>query len=219
MTAIVPERFDEAAQRPWWAGGRHLVCCPRCGGLASVTVTQHDEYGWPWQARVGCVHCGFGDEARSDMPPRWHGPVFVSARARCGGCGRQVSRAPKRRPGSPRRRDTLLTCPGCGHRTRVSLRVERAECREPVDPYFGLALWLQVSCCGEVLWAVNEAHLTFLANYVGARLRARKPNINRSTVSRLPTWLKRAKNRVAVLGCIEHLRRTLVVPELRAPAG
>lgn len=217
MSVIVPDRFDETAQPQWWADRRHLVRCPRCGRQATVDIVALGEFGWPWEARIACVHCGFADDARSDAP-RWRGPVIVSARARCGRCGREVGRAARRQASSPRRADAVVTCPGCSHRTRVPLRVERADCREPVDPYFGVALWLQTSCCGEILWA-NEGHLTFLANYVGAALRERKPNVNRSAVSRLPSWMKQAKNRAAILECIEHLRRTLVEAELRAPFG
>jgi len=81
-----------------------------------------------------------------------------------------------------------------------------------VDDYFGLPLWLQIPCCGEVLWAVNEAHLTYLESYVGARLRSREPNRNRSIPSRLPSWIKQAKHRAAILDCIGEMRRSLVDP-------
>ena len=39
-----------------------------------------------------------------------------------------------------------------------------------LDHFFGLPLWLQISCCGQVLWAYNEAHLNFLESYVQSRL-------------------------------------------------
>ena len=29
---------------------------------------------------------------------------------------------------------------------------------EILEYFFGLPLWLQISCCGQVLWAYNEAH-------------------------------------------------------------
>jgi hypothetical protein len=75
------------------------------------------------------------------------------------------------------------------------------------DWYFKLPLWLQISCCGETLWAYNYRHLQFLENYVAAKLRERKkPNITRSTASRLPQWIKSAKNRDEVLKAIEKLK-------------
>ena len=45
-----------------------------------------------------------------------------------------------------------------------------------LDHFFGLPLWLQTSCCGQVLWAYNEAHLNFLESYVQSRLRERLPD-------------------------------------------
>ena len=75
------------------------------------------------------------------------------------------------------------------------------------DPYFGSSLWLQTSCCGEVLWAFNKEHLDFLEEFVGAGLREAYPN--GTMASRLPEWMKRAKNREDVLKCIRKLRAML----------
>jgi hypothetical protein len=43
-----------------------------------------------------------------------------------------------------------------------------------VDWYFRLPLWLQISCCGETLWAYNLKHLEIIEQYVSAKLRERK---------------------------------------------
>lgn len=74
------------------------------------------------------------------------------------------------------------------------------------DWYFQLPLWLQISCCGETLWAYNERHLKFIENYVSAKLRERKPFVNKSLASRLPQWIKSAKNRDEILKAIARLR-------------
>jgi len=78
------------------------------------------------------------------------------------------------------------------------------------DWYFRLPLWLQISCCGKTLWAYNETHLDFLENYVGSKLRERVPNTNKSLASRLPQWIKSAKNRDEILKCIKRLRTKLL---------
>ncbi|WP_336212225.1 hypothetical protein [Nonomuraea sp. LPB2021202275-12-8] len=57
-----------------------------------------------------------------------------------------------------------------------------------------------------MLWAYNAEHLDFLERYVRAFIREREPNRNGSLASRLPAWLKDAKNRDAVLGCCATLR-------------
>jgi hypothetical protein len=80
------------------------------------------------------------------------------------------------------------------------------------DPHFGLPLWLQTPCCGDTLWAYNLAHLEFLDSLVGAELRGRGALGGRSgwrngsLASRLPRWLKAAKNRDEVLRGIAKLR-------------
>jgi hypothetical protein len=134
----------------------------------------------------------------------------------------------------------LVTCPRCGGCAKVALDIGRGDASEGwraprkvvcpacsyykvwdgdaivtgegVDWYFRLPLWLQVPCCGEVLWAYNEYHLSFLEDYVGSSLRERHPNQNRALASRLPSWIKEAKNREAVLKCIHRLKAKLPRP-------
>ncbi len=77
------------------------------------------------------------------------------------------------------------------------------------DWYFGLSLWLRTPCCGEVLWAFNVRHLDFLEGYVSATNRQQVPNINKSLASRLPDWIKSAKNRSEIVKCIQALRKRL----------
>ena len=83
--------------------------------------------------------------------------------------------------------------------------------------YDQLELWLQTPCCGETLWAYNKEHLDFLEQYVAATLRERtRPNgtgryaaRNSTLTSRLPGWIKRARNRDDVLRCLSKLHRML----------
>jgi hypothetical protein len=84
-----------------------------------------------------------------------------------------------------------------------------------VDAYFGQPVWLQTPCAGHTLWAFNARHLDYLEQFVAARLR--EPPLrasdgearNAALASRLPVWLKSAKNRDEVLRCIRRLRRML----------
>src|SRR5690349_9059622 len=85
---------------------------------------------------------------------------------------------------SPRR----LICLKCPHRD--IFEGQSIGIGEPVDWYFRLPLWLQISCCGTTLWAYNLKQLEFIEKYVGAKLRERTPNATRSMISRLPGWMK-----------------------------
>lgn len=84
----------------------------------------------------------------------------------------------------------------------------------PEDPFFGLPLLLQAPCCDEVLWAFNLRHLDLLGALVGASLRERERAAqargevvsNKTLLARLPRWMKAAKNRDAVVACVERLR-------------
>jgi len=83
----------------------------------------------------------------------------------------------------------------------------------PYDWYFGLPLWLQTPCCGEILWAFNEEHLSFLESYVTAKQRIKfhaQGRIRNGTMaSRLPIWIKSAKNRDEVVKGIARLKGML----------
>ncbi|PAQ15652.1 hypothetical protein CD798_05465 [Bacillaceae bacterium SAOS 7] len=74
------------------------------------------------------------------------------------------------------------------------------------DWYFGYPLYLQISCCSHTLWAYNLQHLEYLKNYVEAELRENHPYYL-SIESRLPLWIKAAKNREIVLKAIEKLEQ------------
>lgn len=107
--------------------------------------------------------------------------------------------------------DATLTCVHCGHSRRREVRcwIEGI----PVDPFFGLPLWLQAPCCGRTLWAYNGEHLGTLAGYVSAGLREEaQPRAGYTMVEILPRWMKLAKHRREVLRVVDRLRRTLPAP-------
>jgi hypothetical protein len=126
---------------------------------------------------------------------------------RCPRCQRRASVIPL--PGheprlfAPRR----VVCAQCGY--TKDWHGKTACMGRATDWYFGLPLWLQTPCCGQILWAYNKDHLDFLEAYVRADLRERVPNKNSSVASRLPTWIKDAHHRAEVLCSIERLRRKL----------
>ncbi|MEZ5427849.1 MAG: hypothetical protein R2747_16385 [Pyrinomonadaceae bacterium] len=74
------------------------------------------------------------------------------------------------------------------------------------DWYFRLPLWLAVPCGGETLWAYNREHLELIEDYVSAKLRERTKKGGNSFLSRLPKWIKAAKNRDQVLKAIGRLK-------------
>ena len=77
------------------------------------------------------------------------------------------------------------------------------------DWYFRQPLWLEISCCGARLWAYNLKHLEMLEDYVSAKLRERTQKGRSSFLSKLPQWIKSAKNRDEILKGIAKLRGKL----------
>lgn len=102
---------------------------------------------------------------------------------------------------APRR----LVCHQCGYtRDWEERHLRRAQF---TDWYFHQPLWLQLPCCGQILWAYNQAHLAFLEAYVGASLRQTLP---RGTLAnKLPRWMMQANHRAELLACLAALREKL----------
>ena len=108
--------------------------------------------------------------------------------------------------------EVRLSCPSCGYNL-AKLDEGRKfywNAENPTDGYFGVNLWLQTDCVGESIWAFNRRHLEYLEDFVSAKHRQRNPNndtwMNSSLASRLPKWLKSAKNRAQILKNIEVLK-------------
>ncbi|MDT0581815.1 hypothetical protein [Brumicola blandensis] len=108
------------------------------------------------------------------------------------------------------------TCFSCGYTSTKSSngRTFYWYDENPTDGYFGFNLWLRIDCNGNSLWAFNQTHLQFLESYVGATLRERVEDdelgwSNSSLASRLPKWIKSAKNREPILNAISKLKSKL----------
>ncbi|MFH8383189.1 hypothetical protein ACH4E7_19940 [Kitasatospora sp. NPDC018058] len=138
---------------------------------------------------------------------------------RCGGCAVVLARlggvSEQRTHAGWVRSRRRLRCGGCGH-ARDEFQGGRGY-GAPVDPYFGLSLWLVADCCGgRRLWAYNHAHLDLLEGYIAAGLRERDTTrgLPTSLLEKLPAWVKSAKHRTELLRAIRRLRAS--VPRRRS---
>jgi hypothetical protein len=104
----------------------------------------------------------------------------------------------------------VLTCGACGYSRFYEGDWWSTTYSRAVDWYFHLPLWLQASCCGEMLWAYNLRHLAFIEDFVQATLRTNVRDehgwSNQSLRNRLPSRIKDPHNRAAILRCIATLR-------------
>ncbi|MGW7208440.1 hypothetical protein [Streptomyces sp. NPDC054837] len=136
----------------------------------------------------------------------------------CPRCGGRALVIPRPGLADPRHFSELLfqprrlACQGCGAVDDWKPEVRGAGLVGAVlggsqDPFFQQPLWLQTRCVGQTLWAYNEEQVDELSAYVGAHLRERggmRPT--RAMFARLPAWMKRSDNRLAVLAGLETLR-------------
>ncbi len=126
----------------------------------------------------------------------------------CQGCAVVRPIAP---PATDYRAPRRVTCKSCSytkdwHGTTLAFGT-------PIDSYFGLPLWLQTEVGDRTLWAYNDRHLQFIKAFVQATIRERREHPgqgwrNQSVISRLPEWIKLAKNRKRVLKAIALLEDT-----------
>ena len=104
-----------------------------------------------------------------------------------------------------------LTCGSCGLvRDHDGQRLRFT--RDGHDPCFGHPLWYRSESSQGVIWAYHRRHLELLRAYVAADLRERSGAegcTNRSYFSRLPDWIKSAKNRDSVLKRIDRMVQDL----------
>ncbi|WP_431677562.1 hypothetical protein [Kitasatospora sp. KL5] len=121
-----------------------LVHCPRCDSRALRTG-----------ARLVCTSCGLVRETGRSFA----GPVLVTAGERCPTCGRTLRHAAEHAAWPGTVRDRALRC-GCGTRSRHPVAVHPSWHRnQGADPVSGLPLWLRTGVRGNVLWALDAAHL------------------------------------------------------------
>lgn len=197
--------------------GKVYVRCVRCDSPGAVRAESRK---WQWIASFDCAGCGLQlSSTRGD----WVGPVRLLGRRPCGYCGHKWLRSRIGQTGWPRdaMKNAIATCPECGHDSTVPLEVHRNyDGAEGIDPHFGMQLLLADSGRDGALWAYNAEHIDILRAYVSATLRERSANAgNASMFSRLPAWLKSAKNRRAAVSRLDKLKRLLPDPSGKTCPG
>jgi hypothetical protein len=102
-----------------------------------------------------------------------------------------------------------VTCQSCSY--SKDWQGKSIEIGSVQDSYFGLPLWLQIAIGDRILWFHNFRHLQFVEAFVRATLRERRTDLhgcrNASVISRLPNWVKAAKNRKHILKAIDRLKQ------------
>ncbi|WP_303637153.1 hypothetical protein [Stenotrophomonas tuberculopleuritidis] len=183
--------------------GRVAVRCHRCAAPGWVLASWQP---YRWTARFRCTGCSAVLDSGA-----WVGAVRIDGRRPCGYCGHQWVRVHQRRPAAslPVPEALPARCAQCGRSSEVKVSAAPLRDAEPADPHFGLPLYLVEPTRAGLLWAYNAEHLQALHDYAMATLRESSGH-HRSMFSRLPQWMKLARNRVLLQRSLERLQRRLL---------
>jgi transcription elongation factor Elf1 len=125
----------------------------------------------------------------------------------CPQCGRKATATV-----TPELKKARHTCAGCGYRKEVSTQIPTLnggvyELIQAAHAYFDASLWFSAPFKNEVFWAYNPEHLTYLENYISAKIREHKDREHFTLLEKLPKFYHEAKNREALLKLIKKLRQ------------
>lgn len=119
----------------------------------------------------------------------------------------------------------LIECGSCGKCTTIhrietvdtipTTRAATGSCRHCGKTwrlpyaYTSLRLWLTTTYRGKNLWALNEPHLKWLEEFIGAEVREHKVGGSSALHAILPRWMTASKNRTDVMKGLARLRQRL----------
>lgn len=182
------------------------VQCPNCQDMGLVR-THLSRYNIPfptgYSTQFACKYCHYSKTHNED----WYGYYQGTSYQTCGFCGSGLSFISE--PTKAPYEKVILSCDACKQTKPYPLKWYRYKEDKPIDPFFGLDLWMQTSIKSNTLWLYNQDHLAYLRAYVQAKLRADDQRHKYSMISNLPQWVKAAKNRDLIIRKLNQLEKEL----------
>lgn len=175
-----------------------FIQCPKCQLRAIIS---RDEPSYFSTRRINCPNCSYTQIGRKES-------YRVELNCKCSNCAADIKfNIPSV---NEKKEEVSIKCSNCGETNNYKPRNIRQEWLYeyngiPTDPYFQLPLWLTESVKGNILWAYNYEHLSYLKEYISADLREKYGRSGWTMVEKLPAWMTSGKNREAVLKGINKL--------------
>jgi transcription elongation factor Elf1 len=172
-----------------------LVVCPDCGEDAVVK----NEYNYK-QATLECKHC---DLKKSGLDLVVYKAII---KFNCPICGHHIHNEQGNLKEKPK--NVPVKCDECDSRFSIHPKFEKylnSNLREEGlihDQVFGCPYYFQEDFKGKLFWARNREHLLEMENYISSELRERL-SYRMRMVEKLPTFIKEAKNRDALLKILQ----------------
>ena len=199
-------RFNQSARGTIHFSEQIWVVCPNCNDIGLVE-TQLKAYSIPfpkdYSTKFKCLSCNLKKENSQEWFGYYQGRVYQA----CGFCGSRISYTSE--PTKERCESAKVKCETCSKEREYELKVCRYRGDKPIDPFFGLELWLQTNIKSNVLWLYNLKQLKYLREYVEAKLRDDDERHKYSMISNLPQWMKSAKNRALIVRKLNRLETDL----------
>lgn len=174
------------------------VKCPKCNGMGIVTADKDTAY-------FRCTDCGNTKTADRAV-------YRCAVHNKCKECG-QYYRVDITDRSKQHFHALHVACPYCGYVMSGEVQKSRkyagyiSEIRKAREPFFGLELWFLTSCDDKPVWALNREHLDYLIEYLDADLREKPAEFTsmKSQADSIPTFMKTAKNRNAIVKRLKSL--------------
>ncbi|GIQ59896.1 hypothetical protein ACHRVW_19235 [Flavobacterium collinsii] len=185
-----------------------LVQCPKCDAKAKVKnkLSEECKCGHCYTKVLECKHCFY----KLDKPVYQY---IAYGKAYCNQCYEKYefkSQLLKEKPEKYKAK-----CPHCNFqeewKPKIQEVLQNSNSNDGLvkEQWYNLPLWFQIEVDKHIFWAYNKQHMEYLERYIGAGLRERNPGMNfgSSLVSRLPKFVKEAKNREKLLKILEKWKK------------
>lgn len=178
------------------------VVCPKCGEIAIITGDEESLFVY-----FHCSSCGKKEE-KSLYKKKYDVHNW------CENCGRYYRVYVE----ETHRQKINVGCPYCKHKQIGSVQTHQerfwtiGEVKDAIEPFFSYALYYKGSFKNKIIWAINKEHLNYLIDYISADLRIKNKYAydnsygERSASDHIPTFMKNAKNREAIIKVLEKMR-------------
>ncbi len=176
-----------------------LVICPNCGEDAMVK-----NVGSYKQASLECPHCSLRKSGNELVVYKAHIKLY------CPFCAHTIRYEQGKLKEKPK--NITVQCDECDVSFQVQPKIEKyldsygKETGLTHDPVFGCPYYFQEDFKGKLFWAKNREHLLEMESYVSSGLRTLPYRMR--MVERLPTFIKEAKNREAILKILQKWKNS-----------
>lgn len=176
-----------------------LVVCPNCGEDAMVKNVGNCK-----QASLECRHCSLRKSGNELVVYK----AFI--KLYCPFCSHPIRYEQGKLKEKPQ--NITVRCDECDASFQVQPKIEKyldsygRETGLIHDPVFGCPYFFREDCKGKLFWAKNREHLLEMESYVSSGLRTLPYRMR--MVERLPTFIKEAKNREAILKILQKWKNS-----------